>query len=631
MTVDEIRPLLRGWKNGSRPKQYKALCPAHDDHNPSLSITETENGHVLVRCWTGCSQTDIARALNVSEDDLKPSIAAKKGKFQTNFTTKRKNKTKPKEDHGKLLRTDFYKYTDIDGNFIRTKKMERYEDGTKDPSWLEEKHGDQTKCLYNLPCVKTADTIFLVEGEKDVETLKACDRAAVSVPNGANSNWLEEYTEYLKGKNVIVIQDNDEPGKKLAIRECDALTGQAASVKLVDLSRLWQDIPEHGDITDYCQTQKDHNPIIKSVETMVAGLPEYQKQKPVDPFLSKFKSLDEFTEEETNWLIPYWIPEGQITLFTADGGVGKTTTWCELIANISNGTPTFLDSSECKREPGKVMFLTTEDSVRKKLRRKLREAGANLKNIITPDFMDDKDGILKGLDLSSEKMNSAIRAFKPVLCVFDPVQGFIPADVNMGSRNEMRHILAPLINIGEECKTAFLIVSHSNKRKGAFGRDRIADSADLWDASRSVMMAGYTEEQGIRYLSNEKNNYAELQQTVLFTINENGRLEKVGTSWKRDREYMQEYSVAQSPSKREDCKEFILHSLGEAGGKMSVKELEESGKNAGYSYATIKRAKDELKDKKDIKYHATGFGKEKTWYIELYTLEQIPDDEIKTG
>ena len=573
MTVDEIRPLLRGWKNGSKPKQYKALCPAHDDHNPSLSITETENGHVLVKCWTGCSRADIALALNISEDDLKPSIAAKKGKFQTDFTPRQKNKTKSKKDHGKLLRTDFYKYTDIDGNFIRTKRIKRFEDKTKDTIWLNDKKGDPANYLYNLPCVKNADTIFLVEGEKDVETLKACGRVAVSVPHGADTDWKDVHTEYLKGKNVIVIQDNDEPGKKLVIKECNALAGQAASVKLIDLCKLYPDLKEHGDITDLCELNGDNNAIIEAVETMAAGLPEYQKQEQADPFLSKFKSLDEFTEEETNWLIPYWIPEGQITLFTADGGVGKTTTWCELIANISNGTPTFLDSSECQREPGKVMFMTTEDSVRKKLKRKLREAGANLKNIITPDFMDDKDGILKGLDLSSEKMNSAIRAFKPVLCVFDPVQGFIPADVNMGSRNEMRHILAPLINIGEECKTAFLIVSHSNKRKGAFGRDRIADSADLWDASRSVMMAGYTEEQGVRYLSNEKNNYAELQQTILFTINKSGRLEKVGTSWKRDREYMQDYSIAQSPSKREDCKEFILHALGEAGGKMPIKDL----------------------------------------------------------
>ena len=52
-------------------------------------------------------------------------------------------------------------------------------------------------------------------------------------------------------------------------------------------------------------------------------------------------------------------------------------------------------------------------------------------------------------------------------------------------------------------------------------------------------MAGFTEEQGVRYLSNEKNNYAPLQETVLFTIDADEQIHKAGTSWKRDREYIQ--------------------------------------------------------------------------------------------
>ena len=94
---------------------------------------------------------------------------------------------------------------------------------------------------------------------------------------------------------------------------------------------------------------------------------------------------------------------------------------------------------------------------------------------------------------------------------------------------------------------------------------------------------------------------------------------------------MQEYSIAQSPSKRQDCKEFILHALGKADGKMSVKELEEHAKESGYSYKTIRNAKDDLKKSCDIKYIQTGNGKDKTWYIELSTLVQIPDDEIEAG
>lgn len=53
------------------------------------------------------------------------------------------------------------------------------------------------------------------------------------------------------------------------------------------------------------------------------------------------------------------------------GGWGnrKTTLWCHIIAALSNGTTCILDPPGYTREPMKIMFLTTEDSVRKKLRK----------------------------------------------------------------------------------------------------------------------------------------------------------------------------------------------------------------------------------------------------------------------
>lgn len=234
-----------------------------------------------------------------------------------------------------------------------------------------------------------------------------------------------------------------------------------------------------------------------------------------------FKPLDEFKEEEATWLIPGWIPEGQITLIAADGGVGKTTLWCHIIAAVSSGTACILDPPGHTRTPQQIVFITTEDSVRKKLRKKLREAGADMKNIITPDFSADTNGALRELKFGTPLMEEMIKRFNTVAYIFDPVQGFVPPDINMGSRNAMRDCMAPLIPLGEEKGTSFIVVCHTNKRKGAYGRDRIADSADLWDIARSVIMAGYTETQDIRYLSNEKNNYAPLQETILYSIDEN--------------------------------------------------------------------------------------------------------------
>lgn len=332
-----------------------------------------------------------------------------------------------------------------------------------------------------------------------------------------------------------------------------------------------------------------------------------------DGFLSYFKPLSDFEEQEATWLVQGWIPEGQITLLCSDGGTGKTTLWCNLVAAISSGRACVLDPPGFTRPAQKVAFFTTEDSVRKKLKRKLRLAGANMDNILTPDFAADKDGLLRELKFGSRQLERFVKHFQPSLVVFDPVQGFVPADVNMGSRNAMRDCLSPLISLGEETGTTFLIVCHTNKRPKAWGRDRVADSADLWDISRSVIMAGFAGDQGVRYLSNEKNNYTTLQETLLFSIDNDGQVKKEGTSWKRDREFTQESAIATAAPKREDCKSWMLDTLGKAGGTVSIRELEDSAKLAGYTYRTLRRAKDELKQDERIRYYKSGKG----WHVQM--------------
>ncbi len=350
--------------------------------------------------------------------------------------------------------------------------------------------------------------------------------------------------------------------------------------------------------------------------------PSHRADSP-DQLFSLFKPLSEYQEEEAEWIVPGWIPKGQISLIAADGGIGKTTLWCHIIAALSSGSTCILDPPGFTREPMKITFMTTEDSVRKKLHKKLRLAGANMNNIITPDFAMDRAGLLRSLNFGTEEMDRVLRYLKPVLCIFDPVQGFTPPKVNMGSRNEMRDCMAPLISIGEDIGTTALVVCHTNKRRGAYGRDRIADSADLWDISRSVMMAGFTEDKGVRYLSNEKNNYAPLQETVLFTIDADEQVHKAGTTWKRDREYVQGAEISKAAPVREDCKAFILQTLEEAGGVMPTATLEETAKSAGYSFSAITRAKKELKAERALKHFQTGSAKsgDKVWHMQLVSPE----------
>ncbi len=364
-----------------------------------------------------------------------------------------------------------------------------------------------------------------------------------------------------------------------------------------------------------------------------AGFPDAEtpnNEQPSDKkrTLALFLKLDEFEEQEARWLIPGMVPEGQISTFASDGGIGKTSVACNVMASLSAGKPCFLDPPDYHREQKRVLFFTTEDSIRVKIKRKLRLAGANMSNIIAPDFAKDPDGLLRKLKFGTNELAAVIRELKPDLCIFDPVQGFVPPQLNMGNRNAMRDCLAPLIALGEECGTTFIILCHTNKRKGAYARDRMADSADIWDISRSVLMAGFAEEEGVRYLSNEKNNYAGLHETVLFTIDGDGLVENCGTTHKRDREYQTEAAFGASKPVRNDCKENLLQILNGAGGDMRTKALDEELRALGYSFSTARRAKEELKKAKEIEHYNVGQASEKIWHTRIVDngFQVMPDD-----
>jgi len=72
--VSPLEPLLSRLDNVSMRSSgnYMARCPAHDDRTPSLSITETDDGTVLVNCFAGCPASDVLSAVGLSLSDLFP-------------------------------------------------------------------------------------------------------------------------------------------------------------------------------------------------------------------------------------------------------------------------------------------------------------------------------------------------------------------------------------------------------------------------------------------------------------------------------------------------------------------------------------------------------------------------------
>lgn len=304
-------------------------------------------------------------------------------------------------------------------------------------------------------------------------------------------------------------------------------------------------------------------------------------------------------KKPVRWLVPHLIPRETITLLAGDGGVGKSTLWACIAAAVSTGKTPAISPVPFGGEPEEVIFFSSEDSVAYTLRDRLEKAGADLNRI---RFLDVGSKDINRISFDSPELERAVNIIRPGLMIFDPLQGFLPPDVNMSSRSAMRHALLPLVQLGEKYGVASLIVVHSNKRGDAWGRNRIADSADLWDFSRSVLIVGETADDGIRYLSCEKLNYAARPDTVLFQIVD-GQIQVLGTTQKRDRDYVLERATVKREERaapaRDEAKETILRLLSD-GSEFPAKELEEKVLAAGVSFAAFKRAKTELNSEKKI-------------------------------
>jgi len=131
---------------------------------------------------------------------------------------------------------------------------------------------------YRLPellqAVKQGETIFIPEGEKDVDNLARLGLAATTSPMGAGK-WRDYYSEHLRGANVVILPDNDEPGRKHAQHVAQSLHGKAASVKVLELPGL----PAKGDVSDWLATGGTKEELLRLAAEAPEWEPEQEKEK----------------------------------------------------------------------------------------------------------------------------------------------------------------------------------------------------------------------------------------------------------------------------------------------------------------------------------------------------------------
>lgn len=152
--------------------------------------------------------------------------------------------------------TAIYDYPDEDGTLLF--QVCRYEPKTfrqrvplPGGKWLHATKGVR-RVLYGLPYilqdVAAGKPIFIVEGEKTANRLRKEGIAATCSPGGAGK-WRKEYSSTLKGADVIILPDNDEPGQDHAEKVSISLQGIAKKVRILNLP----DLPDKGDPWDWME------------------------------------------------------------------------------------------------------------------------------------------------------------------------------------------------------------------------------------------------------------------------------------------------------------------------------------------------------------------------------------------
>ncbi len=219
-----ILPELKIVSGPDKKGECIAWCPYHPDgngkppHRPNLHVSE--KGFNCFACNEKGSLRKLAQYLGLPE----PSHAPEKIYDY-------------RDENGQLL----YQVVRLKGGQFR----QRRPDGNG--NWLWNLNSTR-RVLYRLPELmeKPHEKVFIVEGEKDADRLSQNGLLATTNSGGAGK-WRSEYSETLTDRDVVVIPDNDAPGKKHAAKVANCLLGKAKSIRIADLPGL----KNKGDVSDW--------------------------------------------------------------------------------------------------------------------------------------------------------------------------------------------------------------------------------------------------------------------------------------------------------------------------------------------------------------------------------------------
>jgi putative DNA primase/helicase len=369
--------------------------------------------------------------------------------------------------HDRLRVVATYPYTDKCGGLLYEKV--RYDPkrfSVRRPSgnggWIWNLDG-MPRVLYRLPELSEAVAqdrlIFIAEGEKEVDALVGLGVPA-TCSGGANS-WDDRFAEDLKGASVIILPDNDEPGRNHAKRIVSSLTGVAANIRVVHLPRL----PEGGDAYDWIEAGGTAGALWELVEIEAREWkPKAQQHgKTTEGSMLIYRCASEVSLEPIVWLWPGRIAKGKHTCFAGDPGTGKSQLAIAIAATISTGGE--WPCGEGRAPLGSVIILSAEDGAGDTILPRLHAASADCGRVHLVDALREQSGGERTFNLKTDiaALEEMIVEIGDVtLVVIDTVNSYL-GKTDSHKNAEVRQVLDPLSKMAERTAVAVVSITHFSK------------------------------------------------------------------------------------------------------------------------------------------------------------------------
>ena len=314
------------------------------------------------------------------------------------------------------------------------------------------------RVLYRLPqlIAEKDTTVFIPEGEKHVDALRALGLTATCNPMGAGK-WRNEYAEFLRGRDVVILPDNDKPGQDHAATIAASLVGAASRVRMLKLPGL----PAKGDIIDWLHAGGTKEQLLALAEqTPTSGTH-------LDNFLKSASDLRTKHHEPLKYIVPRYVVEG-LSLLIGKPKVRKSWLVLEMAVCVAEGS---LCLGECC-EAGDVLYLALEDSDRRLKGRLEIMLGSASKWPARLTYATDWPTLdQRGLELIEEWIK---RQAHPRLVIIDVLQRVRPhvkgRDAVYSSDYDT---LKQLQKLAGECRIGIIVVHHQRKASA----DDIFDTA----------------------------------------------------------------------------------------------------------------------------------------------------------